>query len=228
MPYKKKSYRRRFRRRPYRRKKRSSTAVQRNAGISDSQIVKLRYADMVRIDSVAGVADGNVWSANSIFDPNRTGVGHQPLGHDEWQLFYNHATVLGSKITATFMPTSSDVILGNSCCSIKVMGNNTLDTNIYSTLEQTGSSWKLLGNSAAAGKGVTITKYFSAKKFFGVTDVKDADNLRGTFGANPADEAYFHVQHTGLNGTDNPAAVDVVVTIEYICLLSERRQLLIS
>lgn len=223
------AYKRRYRkkRKGYRRKRRV-TSIQRNAGISDSQIVRLKYADMININSVAGVADGAVFSANSIFDPNRTGIGHQPLGHDEWKLFYNHATVLGSRIKVTFMPTTNAPITGNACCSVKLLGNATLDTNIYSTLEQTSSTWKLMGNANASGKGVTLTKYFSAKKFFGVKDVRDSSNIRGTFGANPADEAYYHIQCTGLNGTDDPADVDVVVTIEYICLLSERRQLLIS
>lgn len=226
MPYKK--YTKKPRRKYRKRYNRRSLVAQPQAVIADSQLVKMKYCDMFTINSVAGVADGAVISANSVFDPLNYGPGGrnaQPLGHDEWALFYNHATVIGSKIKVTFMPTSNTLVTANNICSVKLLGNNSLDTNIFSTLEQTGNKWKLLGSADASPQGTTLYHNFSAKKFFGITNVRDADNIRGTFGSNPSDQAYWHLQCSALNGTDDPAAVDVIITVEYICLLSERRQL---
>ena len=37
--------------------------------------------------------------ANGLYDPDRTGTGHQPFGYDEWSPIYDHFTVVGSRIT---------------------------------------------------------------------------------------------------------------------------------
>jgi len=71
-----------------------------NGPLAMRQIVKLRYAEDVNIS--AGIALGSYdFRANSIFDPNLTGIGHQPLGHDQWAVFYDHYVVLGARIKVT-------------------------------------------------------------------------------------------------------------------------------
>jgi hypothetical protein len=47
----------------------------------------------------AAVGAGVQYASNSIFDPNLTATGHQPLSHDQWSQFYQHYLVMGSKIT---------------------------------------------------------------------------------------------------------------------------------
>lgn len=201
--------------------------VQLRSGISKSQIVRLRYIDVIELDPVAGVPYSHVFSANSIYDPNTSGVGHQPLGHDEWQQFYSHATVLGSKIKATFLPTTNTVATGNSIVSVKLQADSVALTEFYGTLEQPETKWRTVGLSNAEN-GATLYHKFSAKKFFGVKNVSDADNLRGTFGGNPADQAYFHITIQGIDSAINPDPVKCVVSIEYICLLTEPKKLLQS
>ena len=45
---------------------------------------------------------------NSLFDPNRTGTGHQPYGFDQLSTFYNRYYVTGSKMTVTFSCQTKD------------------------------------------------------------------------------------------------------------------------
>lgn len=58
--------------------------------IAQRYICKMKYAETV-------ATDGNgrfVFNLNSIYDPNRTGGGHQPYGHDTFQTMYNRYRVI--------------------------------------------------------------------------------------------------------------------------------------
>lgn len=64
-------------------------------------ITKMKYADFVSTD----VNGQFYFNLNSVFDPNRTGTGHQPYGHDTLASLYNRYRVIscGYRI----MPISS-------------------------------------------------------------------------------------------------------------------------
>lgn len=47
-----------------------------------------KYVEQVSFSIVAGVAFAYQFNLNSIFDPNFTGAGHQPMGHDQIEQLY--------------------------------------------------------------------------------------------------------------------------------------------
>lgn len=60
----------------------------------------LRYVEMsTSISSVLGAMGKYTFSANSCFDPNTTGAGHQPMYFDQLSAVYKYYRVVGSKIT---------------------------------------------------------------------------------------------------------------------------------
>ncbi len=72
-----------------------------------------------------------------------------------------------------------------------------------------------------AGRPRSITRKFSAKKFFGTTALVGKSPYRGNTGADPTELAYFHVW-TGPSpgGGDNPT-ITFIVVIDYIAVLTE-------
>lgn len=203
------------------------TTSQNRGPISDSQIVKMKYGTIVTINPGAGVSATHVFRANDAFDPDRTGVGHQPYGFDQWSNFYDHITVLGSRIKATFMPRGSVATTSTVLCSITVEDDATVSTSIESLLERTGAAVGYSGLSA--GKNALILrKNFSTKRFFNVSDVRDNDSLKGTFVTSPADDAYYHINVSSIDGSSDPDGIAVAVEVEYICMLSERKNLVTS
>lgn len=87
-------------------KKRTTTNVNRALQpIPQRYICKLKYADDINADG-AGRFNFNL---NSLFDPNRTGVGHQPYAFDTLASLYNRYRVIscGWRITA---PTTATVV----------------------------------------------------------------------------------------------------------------------
>lgn len=224
MPYssRKKSYRKK------RRARSNLTSVQSTASVAPSQLVKLRYVESVVINPATGLVGAHIFSASSIFDPDVTGGGHQPLGRDEWAIFYDHYTVIGSKCTARFFSDTSAANTGNAMVGVMVKDNATTTNTPSTMLEQTNTYPKMLTNSSAQG-AVIATKGYSAKRFFGLSNVNDNRTVVGAqFGSSPTDQAYFHVYVTPTTSSDNVGDVNVVVTIEYLCLMTERKTLTAS
>lgn len=216
MPYKKKK--------TYR-KKRSYTTRQSTPAISPTQVVTLKYVDHITINPPSGLPGSYVFSANSIFDPSFSGTGHQPLGRDEWEKFYDHYTVIGSKITANFFSDSAVVTQGNAMVGILLKDNTTAISGLQTLMEQSLTHPVFLTN-AAAGGARKVSKGYSAKKFFGLQSIKDNRTVVGSqFAASPADGAYFHVYVAPVSTTDDVGTTSVVIQIEYTCLLTERKAL---
>lgn len=66
--------------------------------IAQRTIVKMKYAEAVTPQMTTGLSSAVYrFNLNSIFDPNRTGTGHQPYGHDTFSTMYNRYRVIGVK-----------------------------------------------------------------------------------------------------------------------------------
>lgn len=217
------------RRRPVRRYRRKTPMIRNMGMIMPPKLkVTLPYGDKIQLNSGVATSATHVFRANSLFDPDFSGVGHQPLGHDEYVNFYNHYTVIGSKITATFMPTGASST-GQGLCAIALIANSAgAAGGVTPLLERKGVVWKTMSGNYG-GKFPTLNHFYSASKFHGVTDPVDNDDLRGEFGVgNPTEGAFFHVVVAGQDDTSNPDAIDVIVKISYIAVLQERKALIQS
>lgn len=107
--------RRATRRAPY--KKRKSTAalqVSRNKFripivpqlFPNTKLVRHRYCDTITLPASAAAGNAVKWvfRCNSMYDPDFTGTGHQPMFRDEMAAQYNYYTVLASTIKVSFPP----------------------------------------------------------------------------------------------------------------------------
>jgi len=216
--YRKRRPMRRYRRRSFKR----SLKKYQFGGFPMTKRVHLRYNETISINSNANI-NGYVFRANSIYDPNSTGVGHQPMGHDIWANIYNHYVVVGAKITARFLNTGTDNIPVCLGVLLDDDGGAITSETVNTIMERGVSKWKLSFNNYGVqfGQVPTITNRFSAKKFFNIKDVKDNDSVGAAMGANPSDLAYFIVWQGPMDGSADPAATNVNVTIDYIVDFSE-------
>ena len=219
MVYAKRSYKKRS----YKKKKSYVPRRIKNI-VPDSHMVKLKYVDTVKVNAGASAPNSYVFRANSIQDPDQTGTGHQPLGHDQWAPFYDHYTVVGAKITVRFM-SILETAQGNAVVGILLKDNATVIVDPLTIMEETGSGYKVVTNADAKGTCM-VSKGFSSKRFFGLQSIRDNRQLVGAaFGSNPTEEAYFHIYSAPIDPAVDPGVVDCVVTIEYTVLLTERKSL---
>lgn len=187
------------------------------------KVVRMKYSEQVTILTDISLISNYFFSANSIFDPNVTGGGHQPLGHDEYANFFNHYCVLGAKISVTGInkDTGDGMIL-----AVGRRPSPTGSTSMAEALEQNGCKYTTL--EAHPGQPKTVSLGFSAKKEFSGRSPTSDGALRATFGANPSERTYFCVsigqQTYGAYG--GTAALNV--HIEYIVAMIEPKILGIS
>lgn len=218
MPYKRK-YKKR-----YKRKKRYGSAMSRQgipAGQSAMRRATLRYVETFDLASVDGLLNSFTFSANSIFDPNITGVGHQPMGHDTWQTLYNHYCVTSSKMTIKLIPKDNPTTSVVGAFITDAQASPYSNSDDYQ--EARKGSTRLIGQKQASP--VTLTSSYSAKKFFNVHDIKDNfSRLGGTFGSNPVEQAYYKLWVQSADALSDPTFI-AVVQIDYNVIFSEPKDL---
>lgn len=223
MPYKRKyTKKRKTKRRP----KRRSVMTMTSEVVPKSKVVRMRYGMFGTINAGAGTAAQWLFSCNSINDPDYSGTGHQPYGHDTWQTLYNTYTVLGSKINVHFLPTDATAKIGQVVASITVEDDTAISGNqSLAILERPGGTYGIMGNSNASS-GLRLRKNFSTKGIFGLADVKDnITDVGAAFGSDPAKQAFFHCSVGSIDGSSDPAAIAITVVQDFIVLLTDRKEL---
>lgn len=194
-----------------------------NIGLPRKKIVKLTYCQTNSIVSSTGLLARNVYRLNSLFDPDQTGIGHQPFGFDQWANLYDVYTVLGAKITVTFSNRTTGTV--PTLCGIIIDRDTTLsDTDCHSYIEKTrGQGWTTLPINTNTQR--TLTSYYSTKKTFGITDVMDDHQFSAGFAASPANGAFASVVVQASDLSATTGTVDCLVRIEYVVALTSPKDL---
>jgi len=230
MPYKKNYKKRTYKKKRYIPREPSYRQLAPKAvGMSKSPVpahkfIHSKYVATTRaINPGAGIAGIHVWSCNGMYDPDITSTGHQPMGFDEWMMFYEHYTVLSAKITVSFMPNFTDSTANQYVCGIYTDSNTTSSSTVTALLEQPGTLYSYL--TPQATKPLKLTKTWAASSFFGKTkaDVMAESELKGSDAANPSEQAYWHTfvaasDYTGIDA----ASINLNVQIEFFSVLTER------
>lgn len=193
------------------------------SGFPASQMVKLRYVQEISLDpGVSGSVASYVFRGNSLFDPDYTGTGHQPMLFDQYSAVYSTYQVLGAKITMSHIPNTANntnnyfgICKGTSPNAISTFS----DTASLLESKLVGSNYKMTGltTQAMAGNGypITVTKNLSCKRHFGVNNVRDNSALQALTSGNPEDIVYLICWSAGASGVDTTTQ-GYKIQIDYI------------
>jgi hypothetical protein len=184
-------------------------------GFPNRLIARLRYSDNKIITSTSGVPSVSVFRWNSLFDPDATGVGHQPLYYDTYGAVYDHYAVISAKATIMFI--NPDTTL--SCIVGCVTDDDTSSaTAITILMEQSSSKHVLLTPLSGSRSSTTFNMNWSCMEFLGI-DPYTSQSYKTAIGSNPSEESdlmAFCATTTAAN-----ISVTVNITVEYEVLLSE-------
>lgn len=199
----------------------SKVVIRQPSGAPDDLFVKLRYNEVFQLSSTSGSNGEYLFRGNSLFDPDLTGTGTQPLFFDQWSTIYATYTVMGSSIMAKFMPDGNLTGAGFRCAIAPLLGITTLGATKFDVASQTPSSRVgLLYNSPAP---LTLRQYCSTARIFGITQaaVLTDTTLSAANSANPANQWTWHVciQSSDLSST---VTGTVDVDIMYYVRFSQR------
>ena len=188
--------------------------------------VKLAYVDSISLDAIAGPDQFvyYIFRANSCYDPDYTGVGHQPMGFDEYMKLYDHYQVKWSSIKVTNMPTQATGNATPIVWGVHISdAPNTLASmnNVNQLMEQRNTGpFKLGGlrDSTTNTRLNTIRRSCNIRKFVGN---KDPSLLRGDSVSQPAEEVYYTIWATARSSAFNPGAEAFDVHMEFIVTFTE-------
>lgn len=169
-------------------------------------ITKMKYSDVFTLSlSNNGTYYFNL---NSVFDPNRTGVGHQPYGHDSLASIYNRYRVIACSYNIT-------AYSGGSTIRVAAQPLNELYTatpSLSAICENPRSKWMIQipgGNTKLIKGNVYIPSLVGRSKAQYMAD----DRYQAQSGSSPAEAALLGI--FGADVGDLAATISCTITLNY-------------
>lgn len=226
---KKRTTKRRYvprRRRPMGAMRRRTATISRVPGrgpFADKMSTKVRYSELISFGT-GSLTPINVYvfRGNGVYDPNRTGTGDQPLGHDQYSALYEKFLVRGSAIKLTM--TNNTVV--PTVCAV-VAKNTSTTPSVWDVIYEKPYSRvaTVLSNNVLA-RPPMIKMYFSTKKMLGLGSVKAENSTYvGTCtSSDPVDQWYWHIcvgafDQNSLPATNLTIRVDLTYYVTYFSRL---------
>lgn len=213
MPYKRR-YKRKRRRRRRRRGRSSKLVLRMPLVMPDVMYVPMRYSTTFTMVNVGGFGN-HEFRQNSIFDPDFTGTGHQPLGHDQWANFYTAYEVLSSSIKFQVLPPDVNPI---QFAIYPSLGSGSV-TSIATAIEQPYSKFKQTNDTTMTARTNYLRNSMSIRKFEGRTTA--SVNYTSAFGASPANTRFWICVIGSMTAT---SISDILCSVQiiYRCKLFKR------
>lgn len=135
---------------------------------------------------------------SSIYDPDLTGVGHQPLWRDQLALLYNRYRVIGVKYEVIFRNSNVNQL---TWAYIKYSDSATLETNPNTLIERKEGRFVML--DSLNGRSNRVKGYMPVNRSFGLSkkEFYDDDGFIANILANPTKMAYLHIYAMTLNSS---------------------------
>jgi len=184
-------------------------------GFPDRYECSLKYVEEVTF-SGTGTTTNQVMRLNSLFDPNFTGVGHQPKYYDQLAAVYGTYIVLSTDFKVKLSNANSNSVR----YAIAVSDSAQSVTGVQDLSESKRSVSGFLGLNSGYRSVVEHTGSINMATLHGDKYVDAQDNLQATVAANPQDPAYLTIAVADANLT---AAVSVFceITMDFHCALKD-------
>jgi len=197
--------------------------------VPDKLLVSLPYFVSDTVVTTGAAAFAKVFQS-AAFDPEYAVGGHQPLGYDQWALFYQNCRVYGVTGTVKFcnqtaIPWYVSLLYTDDITTIPAVASNAL-------FEQPGVKPKLVGITTGGHDVVTLRVHWSPKQLLGLTtgQYKDEIGTAGTMsslgGSVPAINSFMAgVGWTVTGALSAGAEMICMYDLVYHCELFGRRPL---
>ena len=219
-------------------KRSNRLAIYKNPDIRESQLVRLNYNQIISLNASTGsigAGGSNKWSFsfNSLFDPDVTGTGAQPLFFDQYSLVYSRYNVHYAKCTATVINHAVNTAVWNGSAVttqpnhsyrlLMVRDNDETDvpTDLNTLMMQKSSSvkWRYVAPQLN-GKLPSLSMSCVPHKVAGVS--KGDDTMLASVVGSPARNIKCSLIVASADGFTDPPSVYVNVNIEYYVRFTDR------
>lgn len=182
--------------------------------------VRMRYRSSNTISCVSGAPGTWTFGLNSLYDPDITFTGHQPMLFDQLAGLYSNYCVYNAKIGFTIIPVGTE-----TSPSLAVLYGSNTNTASSFTLdearEQKGAVEIALGGDRSP---VSLARTFSIRELMGKSRdfVLDDTTYACAVTAAPADIAYAIFEIGTRDGSSRTYYVEAIV--DFDCSFSQVKQ----
>lgn len=184
----------------------------------NSTVVELPYVSSYQLTTAITGEVIALWRGASIFDPDFTFGGHQPLGHDQWATFYGRYKVLNCRIEVEVSNRLTSTT--DPCMFVLAAQQSSTTTTVTDLAEQPYAKQCLIQSGETTPRKLSMsmdTKYFEG---YPTDDI----DFTAAFGADPVRDWYYVVGLKNANGGVN-VNTNVIVKLIYKVRMFSRLEL---
>jgi len=189
-------------------------------------ICKMKYAEQItQSGPTFGGLTQFVMNLNSIFDPNRTGLGHQPYGHDTMSTIYNRYRVVSCNYAISAIGTGGSTSDGYSIIAA-LPANEVIGLGGGVAEAQENPKCKFITQAPnAALKVLKGTVYMPSLMGRTREQYLSDDRYQAVFGTSPAELGVLNIFTGLLNGTSETITAKLNVVLTYTVECFDYKQL---
>jgi hypothetical protein len=150
---------------------------------------ELHYSDFFDFNTTIGAVVYQKFRANSLYDPDETGTGHQPLYFDSLAALYSKYRVTSIKYSLRFAPPNSD---SNSSIEVWSLVRNGVYTPSYPTVAELPYTKRAVtgafSDSIVLKDNVNLTTLSAPRRVY-----LDDDRYAAVVNANPQEVINLHI-----------------------------------
>lgn len=212
---------------PLKRNVRNRSTVSQGLGFPKKQLMTHKWTTTTQGSPITGTVGYLNIAANDVYKPdwNAAGTVHSAMYFNQMNALYDHHTVIGSRIYVEVINIEDGDAGGPFMVGIFLNDDNAFTlTSLAGVSEQSNGYAKMVpgGNSIST----KLSKKWSAKKTFG-SSVMANDKLTGTGLGAPSEHQFYSICWQSAFGGD-PGSIVLKVTVEYITVWSELKDIQIS
>jgi len=185
--------------------------------VPDRVRMRLKYSENVNLTTTFASQPGvQVWNGNSIYDPDKTGVGGTVSGASQWAAFYSYYLVVRSAVKVVCI---NGVTTAIRLCLLPSLGVITNTNTTANLIEQPLAVGRYLNSNAGGHDMTTISHEASTAAVYGVKPEAVLSELQysaAAVSANPALPWYWGLSVNSIAGVALGFNVEMEITYDVI------------
>lgn len=199
-----------------------TTVVHHGLGMPNAFITKLRYSETKLMSTFP--YQEQIYRANSLFDPDQSGSGSQPLYRDELSAIYESYVVYASNIDVQFLQTTNTG--GNAFIKAGVYPlpfDSGTAVGLQAGTERDGCVFGLLGPNSGGDGILNLSNYIYITQNHGLKKSESEDTqFLSASGGNPPSESFWHIFAGSLDGGSVVNIFSVVNITYYVKFFNKK------
>jgi hypothetical protein len=196
-----------------------------DAGFPLKKRVRMVYGAQFILTNGGAPNQATVFRCNDLYDPDQSGVGHQPRGFDQLLAAagpYTKFVVHSCDVRATFINT---VATNPTTCFLHYSKELPAVADFAGPsdpMEIANTTWQVLSGAGLPGHIAELRQFVDNKNILARKDLEDDDDVHGAYNATPSQVTYVIMGVAGGVGT---ASVNIFLQLVYDATLYGRAQL---